>query len=112
MDAHSCGAKGRGDGGAQLLVAGTVDGPRFFVRNPIETRARADLQAGDFDLHLDVVVAAAALPRLEGIGGRLVADQVISAQVVQDLADSAAEVIVVVDEDPARFLGQVVQTPL
>ena len=93
-------------------MARAIDRARLFVGYSQIARARAYLQPAHFHLYLDLVELAVAFLGRETRVIWPVPDQIISAQVIERPANSAGEIVVVVDEEPAGLMGQVVQAPL
>src|ERR1017187_5292813 len=92
-------------------MARAIDRARLFVGYSQIARARAYLQPAHFHLYLDLVELAVAFLGRETRVIWPVPDQIISAQVIEHPANSAGEIVVVVDEEPAGLTGQVVQAP-
>src|ERR1039457_4367274 len=92
-------------------MARAIDRARLFVGYSQIARARAYLQPAHFHLYLDLVELAVAFLGRETRVIWPVPDQIISAQVIEHPANSAGEIVVVVDEEPAGLMGQVVQAP-
>src|SRR3977135_1905946 len=105
--------KRRSDSGQQLLGSGFFRGFDFLLANSKEAFAHAHIEFSRTRyFEREVVKFVLAAFRIERGFVRTIADQIVTALVIQDALNATAEIIRIPDRESAGLLREIVQTIL